>query len=256
MYPERCISVSDSSGSTSIDAMHGWWWCRSAPVSAAGDSPGGRSRNDRPSFSQEGSRGSWGSAARRGSPRASGAYAAARARFGYTIRSTARSLCLPMFFLLAVLLFVLLKCRLDGHFSWHLLNPSASLRIYYVQLCAAPRPAPAGGGPAFRLPRPMHQRPPISTEIARPHDAPAVRDGGPSRDPENRPGDKGHPLQRQLPRRAGSRNDVPSEAVSRRNAGEGRSLRPRRPSVNILIPRRFRGLLGPRRCYNTRRSIT
>jgi hypothetical protein len=23
MYPERCISVSDSSGSTSIDAMHG-----------------------------------------------------------------------------------------------------------------------------------------------------------------------------------------------------------------------------------------
>jgi hypothetical protein len=26
--------------------------------------------------------------------------------------------------------------------------------------------------------------------------------------------------------------------------------------VNILIPRRFRGLLGPRRCYSTRRSIT
>ena len=70
---------------------------------------------------------------------------------------------------------------------------------------------------------------------ARPHDAPAVRDGGLSRDPENRPGRKDHPLQRQPPDRAGPRNDVPSEAVSRRHAGEGRSLRPRRPPAGLKI---------------------
>ena len=42
-----------------------------------------------------------------------------------------------------------------------------------------------------------------------------------------------------LPRRAGSRNDVPSEAVSRRNAGEGRPLRPRRPPAGLRRPSSF-----------------
>ena len=64
---------------------------------------------------------------------------------------------------------------------------------------------------------------------ARPHDAPAIRDGGPSRDPERRPGRADHPLQRQPPHRAGTRDDVPSEAVSRRNAREGHPDRTRLP---------------------------